>query len=511
MHNRATLPLVLYPRASSLHLGHHDCDCACALDLPHVLAAPSVARLHDCDCACALDLAAAPNGPPALVPWVKRTRLVPIPLDGEWQAFFNPQGPVGVATLNPEAQQILAAFESPLLPGEAASGLPGMSGAVIAAAVEDLARVGLLRPVAHLAPSTAGAATLSAWLHTTEACNLNCLYCYVHKHPRAMTEEVGRRAVDKLLQTARRHGYGALKLKYAGGEPALNFPLVRAIHAYAAHRAAGAGLALEGVLLTNGVGVTDAMLDFVAQTAMHLMVSLDGGPSVHDRMRASRDGRSTHASVTGTVERALDRGLRPSISITLTAPSLEGAGEAVAFALERDLPFNLNFYRECTTGGAAPMSLVPDPARLVERLLGIFDLIGRYPAYPWPLTGILDRTRLDVPHDHPCSAGRDYLVVGTMGQVSACQMLLDEPWANLADEDPLDAVRRRGEPAFRAPAEDSNCHGCRWRVACGGGCPLLRGSEMHDRYCRVYQALLPQLVRLEARRLISSGSPRRLC
>jgi radical SAM protein with 4Fe4S-binding SPASM domain len=235
-----------------------------------------------------------------------------------------------------------------------------------------------------------------------------------------------------------------------------------------------------------------------------LMVSLDGGPETHDRVRSRRDGASTYLSVTNTVERAIERGLRPSISITLTELSLDGVSEAVAFALQRQLPFNLNFYRECSsTGlGRGTSPLTPRPERLLEAMKGVFELIGRYPAYPLALGAILDRTRLDVPHNRTCSAGRDYMVVDSQGRVSACQMLLDVPWTDLEEQDPLDRIRQRGMDLFVPVDEQGECGQCPWRMACSGGCPLMRGSTLHDDYCRVYRALLPELVRLEAKRLI---------
>ena len=365
--------------------------------------------------------------------------------------------------------------------------------------------LGTAEPVAAV-PRVRQPATLSAWLHITEACNLNCPYCYVHKSPTTMREDTGHRAVDKLVQVAAKHGYKALNLKYAGGEPTLSFPLVEAVHTHAAHAAAREGLALEGVILTNGVRVPDEMLDFLQGSRLRMMVSLDGGPAAHDRVRASRDGQSTYAAVAGTVQRALRRGMQPTISITLTALTLDGAAEAVAFAMERDLPFHMNFYRECAAASERPSPLVPDLGQLVETVRRVFDLIATYPTYPLPLAGILDRTRLDIPHEMTCSAGRDYLAVNTRGQISACQMLLEDPWASLADDDPLDAIRRSAGSVFAAPAETSDCHDCPWRAACAGGCPLMRDTPNHAHYCQAYQVLLPELVRLEAQRLIAARS-----
>jgi uncharacterized protein len=413
-----------------------------------------------------------------------------------------------MVALNAGAQQVLAAFDSPQPLAQVVGRQGDMPPAAVGRTIMGLARVGLLRPVADLARPALRPSTLSAWLHVTEACNLSCPYCYVHKRPSIMRVEVGRRAIDRLIESAVSHDYRSLKLKYAGGEPTLAFPVVQAMHTHARRKAAQVDLTLEGVLLTNGVAVSDAMLDFLAQVGLAIMVSLDGDSSAHNRVRIRRGGLGTHAAVVDTVERALARGLRPTISVTLTALNLEGSAGAVAFALERDLPFNLNFHRECTAGGEEASRLVPSLDRLVEAVRGIFDLIQGYGAYPLPLTGILDRTRLDIPHELPCSAGRDYLAIGTTGQVSACQMLLEEPWASLADMDPLDKVQRHGESFFGQVDAVSRCCDCQWRAACAGGCPLLRETSLHDPYCQAYQMLLPELMRLEARRLIALHSAR---
>jgi uncharacterized protein len=476
------------------------------VDLPRTLAGPAVSGSADCDCACALELSSAAIAPQAAGSWVKQSPLLSIPLDGDWQACFNPAGPVGVTALNTQAWQVLTAFESPTPVTRAAERLAGMGSTVVRDALHNLALIGLIRPMDLPALPPVRPSILSTWLHVTEACNLNCPYCYVRKRPRSMSVEVGHQVVDRLVDLAIRHGYTTLKLKYAGGEPTLRFSLVQQIHAHAARLAGDVGLDLEEVVLSNGVDLPDATLDFVARAGMQLMISLDGGPAAHDRQRTGRDGRGTYASVVGTVERAMERGLQPNISITLTALSLDGAGEAVAFALERDLPFNLNFYRECASAesSGSPSALTPDPAQLLEAMRGIFDLLSDYPAYSRPLTGILDRTRLDVPHNYPCSAGRDYLAVDPTGRVSACQMLLEEPWADLSDADPLDRVRRQGRDLFKAVDQRSTCQGCFWQKACSGGCPLVRRTAQQGGYCQVYQALFPELVRLEAQRLIAS-------
>ena len=480
-----TVPSVVYPSRHYTHLAH-------------------------CDCACAFEPAPSPAPEPGTGLWVRQRDALSMPLERGWRAYFNPSGPVGVAALSPAAQRLLASFDSPApVNGNHATGWTGMSAAGTASAIKDLIAVGLLQAVDGEPRPQPAPLTLSAWLHLIEACNLACPYCYVEKKSRTMSAEVGRRAVDRLVDAARRYDYRRLRLKYAGGEPTLNPGLVQTIHHYAARQTAAAGLELEEVLLTNGAGVDDGVLDGLVQAGLELMVSLDGGPAAHDRLRPRHGGRGSYAAVTGFVNRALARGLQPDISITVTALNLDGVPEAAGFALERGLPFNLNFYRACPPAGTLrqPDPLAPSPDRLVEAILKVFERVRQQADYAWPLSGILDRVRLDLPHDYVCSAGRDYLVVDTTGRVSACQMLLDTPWSDLAEDDPLANIRQRGEGLFRAAAELPTCRDCLWRPACAGGCPLTRGTALHAAYCQAYRALLPELIKLEGERLARRQPP----
>jgi len=474
---------------SHIHAGQCDCGPACVLDLPH-----RAAML-----------------PPA-EPWITQVPLYPISAEGGWQVTFNPAGPAGVVALNAAARRVLSAFDIPTC----LDGLPARLVDLPAAAAEEaantLAQAGLLRPLVIPSTQPANPSILSAWLHVSEACNLHCPYCYVPNRPRLASLEMGQRAIDRLVELAVRHNHASLQIKYAGGEPTLNLPVVWATHNHAVRRTAEAGLELKEVLLTNGVDLPDTTLGLVAKAGMRLVISLDGGPAAHNQTRNRPDGSQTYDSVVSSIDRALAHGLPVDISITLTALNLDGVPDAVAFALSRRLPFSLNFYRECHTGQKMARAILshlqPDPDRLIRVVGQALALADRHPSYPLPFTGILDRVRLDLPHYYPCSAGRDYLAIDPRGRVAACQMMLEEPWTDLEDADPLATVRRHGQDTFRSVLEHPNCRHCQWQTACSGGCPLLRQTPLHHSYCRVYRTLLPELVRLEGKRLIASASQR---
>ena len=457
----------------------------------------------DCDCAC------VPHTPRRVPPegleqaWVAVSPPFSLPLEEGWQAFFNPSGPATVVVLNPSARAIMRYFSTPSLPKNAPASFPTLSTDSVIGGIRELVRAGLLQP--EIASGSTGAipsATLTIWLHLTYACNLRCPYCYVSKQPQQMSESIALAAVERSVQIARQYGYHKLRLKYAGGEPTLNFPVLRAAHLYATRRTAELGLDLEAVLLTNGVQVTEEMLDFVAGEGIRLSVSLDGGPESHHRLRSSGGGTSTYEAVVRTIEQAIGRGILPHISITLTALNLDGAVGGTRFAVEHGLPFNLNFYRELSSSSTS--LLRPKGEDLIRALRKVFALLESYlDRYPYPLTGILDRSHFDVPHAWACAAGRDYLVVDPRGNVAPCQMLISQPWASIETDNLLATVRCRGEALFGPSVDDQpDCRTCPWRYACGGGCPLLRGTTLHSEYCRVYQALYPELVKLEGQRLV---------
>jgi Arylsulfatase regulator (Fe-S oxidoreductase) len=142
--------------------------------------------------------------------------------------------------------------------------------------------------------------TLTAWLHITNACNLRCDYCYLKKTSEAMDEMRGRQAVDAVIRSAVANQFRRVKLKYAGGEATLNLPLVITLHQYARDSAARHNLTLDGVILSNGVALSDHQIRQIRDNDLRLMISLDGIGDLHDSQRRFVNGRGSFARVAQT-------------------------------------------------------------------------------------------------------------------------------------------------------------------------------------------------------------------
>ena len=423
---------------------------------------------------------------------------------------FNPQGDTGVVVLNEAALNLTQPFRQPctLVAGLQAVGNPpgGLE------TVQQLVRLNLLQPPGSFKkPKQPAPETLTAWLHVTNECNLRCPYCFVHKTPDDMELERGRQAVAAVFRSAMAHGFQRVKLKYAGGEATLNFHTVLILHDYATGLAQERGMELAGVVLSNGVSLSNRMIDEMKTRGIQLMISLDGVGHYHDAQRHFINGHGSFAHVERTLDRLAARDFIPSISITLTDRNLDGLPEVVAYVLERGLPFTLNFYRENVC--SAPFTdLAYGEERIIQAMKEAFAVIeANLP--PFSLLGaLLDRARLDAPHDRPCGVGDNYLVINHKGGIAKCQMEVEQTVTNITADDPLQLIRDDQIGIQNVSVQQKvECRECLWRYWCAGGCPALT-YRMTGRYdlkspnCRIYKALFPLVLRLEALRLITHCS-----
>lgn len=353
--------------------------------------------------------------------------------------------------------------------------------------------------------------TLSAWLHITNRCNLHCAYCYQQHTPADMSAAVGRAAVDAAFRSAAAHGYQRVKLKYSGGEALLRFSLVTNLHRYARSVARQHNLALNGVILSNGTLLTPGMANEIRALGLHLVISLDGIGSGPNQQRCYANGRGSALDVTRAIECALACGLLPGISITVSGRNASDLPELIGWILERDLPFNINFYREHASSSQSS-DLALEEQHIIRAMLDAYRVIEMRLPRRSLLASLVDGANLAVPHQYPCGVGKSYMVFDYRGQVSKCQMQMDRPITNADATDPLARLRADSTGIQNLPVSAKEaCHACAWKLWCAGGCPLTthRTTGRYDTRspnCAIYKALYPEVVRLEKLRRLRYGS-----
>lgn len=143
-------------------------------------------------------------------------------------------------------------------------------------------------------------AVKSLCLNVAHDCNMRCGYCFASEvsfgeKTQLMSLEVGQKAVDFLLEQSgsRRH----LEVDYFGGEPLLDFNMVRRLTQYGREKAQQLGKTIKFTITTNGLLIDDAFIDFVNENQMQVVLSLDGRKSVHDGVRRLAGGGGTYDKI----------------------------------------------------------------------------------------------------------------------------------------------------------------------------------------------------------------------
>ncbi len=181
--------------------------------------------------------------------------------------------------------------------------------------VEELERAGKLfvkdsfKPMAgELKRKTAGVVK-ALCLHIAHTCNLNCSYCFAsqgkyHGERAVMSFEVGKRALDFLVENSgsRRN----LEVDFFGGEPLMNFDVVKQLVAYARSIEKEKGKNFRFPLTTNGVLIDDDVIDFANREMSNVVLSLDGRKEIHDRFRVDFAGKGSWDKIVPKFQRLVN-------------------------------------------------------------------------------------------------------------------------------------------------------------------------------------------------------------
>lgn len=134
-------------------------------------------------------------------------------------------------------------------------------------------------------------------LHIAHDCNMCCKYCFAGEGEYSgdrslMSFKVGKRALDFLIeQSGSRKN---LEVDFFGGEPLLNFDVVKQLVAYARSIEKEKGKNFRFTLTTNGVLLNDEVMEWANKECYNVVLSLDGRKETNDRMRRTRNDKGTY-------------------------------------------------------------------------------------------------------------------------------------------------------------------------------------------------------------------------
>lgn len=146
-------------------------------------------------------------------------------------------------------------------------------------------------------------------LHISHDCNLRCKYCFAStgdfgKGRKLMPFEVGKAAIDFLLEKS--VGRENLEVDFFGGEPLMNFDVVKQIVEYARSKEEKYHKNFRFTITTNGMLLDDDTIDYINKEMYNVVLSIDGRKEVNDRMRVRVDGSGCYDRILPKFKKLVD-------------------------------------------------------------------------------------------------------------------------------------------------------------------------------------------------------------
>lgn len=317
-------------------------------------------------------------------------------------------------------------------------------------------------------------------LNVAHDCNLRCTYCFAStgdfKGDRElMPFEVAQAAVGFLLRASQHRRQ--LEIDFFGGEPLLNWEVVRRTVEYAQARAAEQGKSFRFTITTNGLGLTPEIEDFINEHMYNVVLSLDGRREINDRVRQTVTGNgSVYELVVPKYQRLLQgrRGKSYYVRGTFTALNLDFAQDVAHLS---DLGFSQISMEPVVTPEDEAWALQPshlpqilkEYERLAELVLARRDTERAFNFFHFNVE--LKKGPCLYKRLSGCGAGYEYLAVTPKGELYPCHQfvgydsfLLGSVWDGIVNQD----LPRQFKDAhvLNSPA----CRSCWAKYYCSGGC-----------------------------------------
>ncbi len=316
-------------------------------------------------------------------------------------------------------------------------------------------------------------------LHVAHTCNLNCNYCFAaqgkYQGERAlMSFEVGKQALDFLI--AHSGTRTNLEVDFFGGEPLMNWDVVKELVAYARTQEPIHNKKFRFTLTTNGVLVDDDVIEFANKEMHNVVLSLDGRKEVHDRLRKNYEGKGSYDTIVPKFQKFVESrgGKDYYMRGTFTHNNVDFNEDLFHMA---DLGF--------TELSMEPVVCAPtDPYALTEE-----DLPKLFDQYELLAKEMIKRKKegrgftfyhymIDLSHGpciykriSGCGSGTEYLAVTPWGDLYPCHQfvgdeayLMGNVWDGVTNIDMQEKFR--GCNAYSRP----ECKDCWAKLYCSGGC-----------------------------------------
>ena len=316
-------------------------------------------------------------------------------------------------------------------------------------------------------------------LHIAHDCNLACQYCFAeegeyHGRRALMSFEVGKKALDFLI--ANSGNRVNLEVDFFGGEPLLNWDVVKQLVEYGRSREEECHKKFRFTLTTNGVLLNDEIMEFCNREMSNVVLSLDGRKEVNDRMRPFRNGTGSYDLIVPKFQKfAKSRGTKDYfVRGTFTRNNLDFSEDVLHFA---DLGFEKLSMEPVVSDPKEPYSIREED---LPKIMEEYDKLAKefirrkkegrgFQFFHFMID--LSQGPCVAKRLSGCGSGTEYLAVTPWGDLYPCHQFVGMEDFLLGNvEEGITNPAVRDEFKLCNVYAKEKCKDCFARFYCSGGC-----------------------------------------
>lgn len=331
--------------------------------------------------------------------------------------------------------------------------------------------------------------TKALCLNIAHDCNIRCGYCFAstgdyHGGRKLMPFSVAKKAIDFLLSTS--GSRKRLEVDFFGGEPLMNFGVIKETVLYAREREKEYGKRIGFTITTNGTLLNKEIEEFINENMDNIVLSIDGRKQVNDRMRKFVDGSGTYDNIMPKLKSFVDSRGDKSYYIrgTFTANNLDFSSDVLHLAEEGFKEISIEpVVAEKEKGYALREEHMPRIYQEYEKLASKYIEYNengkgfRYYHFLMDLDGgpcIYKRVS-------SCGSGVEYFAVTPDGELYPChqfvgrqEYLMGDVWKGVTNKELMK------EFSENTVYHKDKCRECWARFYCSGGCQANAAAFNND-------------------------------
>ena len=316
-------------------------------------------------------------------------------------------------------------------------------------------------------------------LHICHDCNLRCKYCFAetgsfHGERSMMSEEVGLAAIDFVIKNSGKRKN--IEIDFFGGEPLMNFDVVKKIVDYANEQGKIHGKNFRYTLTTNGMLLDDEIIDYLNENMSNIVLSLDGTKETNDFLRPDINKQGSYDKIIDNYKKIAKLRNQDNYYVrgTFTAHNLNFTKDILHIADEGFLQTSME---PVVLSKTHPLAIKEEHLPIVKReyeilaeeyLKRIKDKKG-FNFFHFMID--LEQGPCVIKRVSGCGAGSEYVAVTPTGEIYPCHRFAGEKDYKMGDV--FEGVLR--EDLKRLFIDDNvyskkDCQNCFAKFYCSGGC-----------------------------------------